>query len=180
MPDGTLYVYGDFALFGESTWEATDDSTITTTFSDGSKQDVSATLEKRSGYDYLIVVDETGTLIFFLDSIGNFMMDDDNGSTSQSTDEQLTAAIEDVTWYFVYYSDSDGVITDFNTASYLYKSDGTYEEIFEGDSYYGTWYLEDGKVWLEYDDSTRFVWAVEFETEAGKLPGDCHHLSRES
>ncbi len=166
-PLGQMNLYGDFEYFSEMEWSIIDESTILVTTLDGHEETVTITLEKRSALDYLIWVDSTGTYVFFRDSVDALVPLGDYTPPELTADEQLTAAIADVTWYYIHHQYADGQIASSSTGSLIYHSDGTLEDVFDDQTLTGNWYISDGRLYCDYSDDTSSSWDIEITNEGG-------------
>lgn len=171
LSDGSLNLYMDFKLVGTGGWSEIDSSTVLLTSIDGSQENVTVTLEKRSEKDYLVWKDSTGILVFFKDSKDGFSMEsassaggDSNGiPPSAFTDDQLASAISDTTWHYIAYVDNSGDAHGGSEGNLTYNSDGSFEDIFNDETQTGNWYVKDGRLNCDYSDSTSASWPITIE-----------------
>ena len=162
LADGTLNLYVNFAFVGSGGWAYVDESTILLTSIDGSQENVTVTLEKRSEKDYLIWTDSTGMLTFFRDVKDEFSTGSTGGVPAMSGDDvQLAASIADRTWYYIHYFTADGQAQNTLKGYVEYKSDGTVYDELGGDIYSGTWYVSEGGLYCDYDDGRSSSWQIE-------------------
>jgi len=168
--DGTLVAFDDFEYFASATWSVIDQNTLFITAADY-EGEASVILEKRTdGYDLLTWTDSSGTLVFYRSSSEEFNVGDEtNGTTVDvpSADDQLAAALADVTWYYIHYSDINGQIASSSTGSLAYYSDGTLEDTFDDETKYGNWYIADSRLYCVYSDDTDSSWVIEITNEGG-------------
>ena len=168
--DGTLVAFDDFEYFASATWSVIDQNTLFITAADY-EGEASVILEKRTdGYDFLTWTDSSGTLVFYRSSSEEFNVGDDtNGTTVDvpSADDQLAAALADVTWYYIHYSDINGQIASNSSGSLIYHSDGTLVDVFDDKTLTGTWYISDGWLHCDYSDGTSSGWIIEIKDEGG-------------
>ena len=165
LSDGTLKLYVSFVFVGTGGWAYVDESTIMLTSIDGSQENVSVALEKRSEKDYLVWTDSTGTLTFFRDVKDEFGTDSTGDMPTMSGDDaQLAASIADRTWYYVHYLTAENQVQNSLTGYVEYNSDGTLYDELGSDIYSGTWYVSDGGLYCEYDDGSNASWEIEVGT----------------
>ncbi len=168
LPDGVLNQYRNFEFTGAGSYTPIDNVNVLLTYAQGDQEKVSVVFEKRSGYDYMIIEGETATLVFYKDSADDFTAD---GTTLKTpppgTDSQLAAALADIRWYYVLYSDVNGETVSTSTGNLIYNSDGTLEDTFEDETVYGTWYVLDGWLNCDYSDDTSSGWIVEVKIVEG-------------
>jgi len=164
--DGKINVYQDFLYAGVGAWSEVDSNTIQLTSMSGFEENATVTFEKRSGIDYLILKDSTGTLVFFFDSLDKLMTEDDDAA-ALSSDDKLSAAISGVTWHYLYYSDVDGQIISSSSGSIDYRSDTTFTDIFNDTTLTGNWYVLDSVLHCIYADGSDSSWPIEFRNRGG-------------
>ena len=162
--DGALNLYANFTFIDTAGWSSTHQNTVLLTALDGHQEDVTVILEQRSGKDYLIWKDSTGTLVFYRTSEAEFLA---SAPAVPSPDEQLAAALADTTWYYVHYSNENGEISSNSSGSLIYRSDGTLEDTFNENTETGTWHVTDGRLYCDYNDGSDANWVVEVKTDGG-------------
>ncbi|MBT3319839.1 MAG: hypothetical protein HN389_08755 [Clostridia bacterium] len=70
-----------------------------------------------------------------------------------TTDADIITFITDVTWHELYYLYADGSTEPMTEVALIFSPDGTFEETFDGVFSRGTWYVEDGFLYLFYTES---------------------------
>lgn len=163
LTDGTLIGYDYFEYFASATWSVIDENTLQI-IADGYEGESSVTRENRNGKEYLIWVDSSGTLEFFRDSSDEFSLYD---PTAQNADQLLASALTDITWYYVHYSDPEGLLDIGSTGSLICNSDGTFSDTYNDITDTGNWYVQDGILVYEYSDGTTNSWPIEIKSENG-------------
>lgn len=170
LPDGTVLIYLAYALVETGQWKAVDEKTLLFTPTDKESVNVTITTEKRNSEDYLLWEDASGVLTFFKDSPDGFSNQSSYTQENEAVtpDEQLSKALDDTTWYFINEQDESSNSINNNMICY---SDGTFEDSYNGDTIYGTWYISAGNLFLEAgeDDKINFEIRIEYRGSANYL-----------
>lgn len=89
--------------------------------------------------------------------------------TSYTSNADVSSAIAGITMEPVYYMYSDGSIESMYDNPITFYYDGTFEEIYKGMNYTGTWQVSDGYITYYYDggDSTSYPVFVEYNAVNG-------------
>lgn len=163
LEDGTLQIYVNYNYASVSKWKISEDkNALIITDNDGSTT-VPVRLEKRDSKTYLIWGDAEERA-FYRSKTDGFTLYDPN---VPDEDEQLKEALVDKTWYYVYYSDTEGEIYTGSTGYSIYYSDGTFEDSYNDDTDSGTWYIDNNRIYCTYNDGTINSWAIEILYDNG-------------
>ena len=166
VADGTLNLYTDYVFAVSGGWAYVDETTILLTTVDSSQEYVDVVQEVRNGVDYLIWTDSTGTLTFFRDSSDEFSLSTGNNGNSTNS-EQLEASLTDNIWYYYHYADSMANIEQPLFGYEIYYEDGTFEYSFDEKTHYGTWYMQDDRLYCTYEDGSSSNWYIELVVQRG-------------
>jgi len=80
--------------------------------------------------------------------------------TLYTTDSDVTDYLVNVEWNVVHYEYPDGRIEGMEPFTTIYYADGTFVETFEMESFYGTWYIEDGYILKSYLDAEAYMFSI--------------------
>lgn len=164
LEDGTLEVYANYNYSHALKWEISQDKDVLIiTDQNGAATTVTVRLEQRDSKTYLIWVDAEERS-FYKSSTDGFILYDPN---APDEDEQFKEALVDKTWYYVYYSDTEGNIYTGSIGYCIYYSDGTFEESYDSDADSGTWYIDNNRMYCTYNDGTINSWAIEIIHDNG-------------
>ena len=137
-------------------------------FEDGSDYTVNIAFKTLDGREYLVMGNDAETLYLLPSTYDEFMAAASTSTTSggdtQYTSDADIRALLTREWNAIYRQYVDGSQdVDVYQDNMVFYADGTFDEVYEGESWSGTWSVENGILTMDYGDGDSLVWPVFIE-----------------